>query len=102
MKALILAAGYATRMYPLTRDRAKPLLAVGGKPIIDYIAENVCGASQVDELLVVANDRFFDQFQEWAASRDFGVPLRILNDGSTNDEQRLGAIGDIQFAVGHE
>jgi len=99
MKALILAAGYATRMYPLTRDRAKPLLPVDGRPIIDPLAENISRIQGMEELVVVTNRKFREQFQQWAGSRDFGLAPRIIDDGTTSNDRRLGAIGDIRLVV---
>lgn len=95
MKLLVIAAGYATRLYPLTRDRPKALLPVGGRPMLDRVLEALAGIG-ADETYVVTNARFAPQFEEWAAGRP-GV--RILNDGTTSDEDKLGAIGDIAFVL---
>lgn len=92
MKAIILAAGYATRMYPLTLNRAKPLIEVGGRPIIDYIIDKINDVG-VEEIIVVSNAKFYDDFRKW------NTHVTILNDGSTSDENKLGAIGDILFAL---
>jgi glucose-1-phosphate thymidylyltransferase len=99
MKAIVLAAGFATRMFPLTRDRAKPLLDVGGRPVIDWLASRLEALPAVDELIVVTNDRFHADFEAWAATHDGRVPLRVLNDGTRNDSDKLGAIGDLALAV---
>ena len=99
MKALILAAGYAIRMYPLTRHRAKPLLPVGGRPIIDHIIERVAEVEQINDVVLVTNHKFYDQFTEWADGCNFGINLHILDDGTSSEEGRRGAIGDIQFAL---
>jgi glucose-1-phosphate thymidylyltransferase len=95
MKLLVIAAGYATRLYPLTRDRPKALLPVGGRPMLDRVLEALAGIG-ADETYVVTNDRFAQQFEEWAAVRP-GV--RVLNDGTTSDDDKLGAIGDIAFVL---
>ncbi len=95
MKLLVIAAGYATRLYPLTRDRPKALLPIGGRPMLDRVLEALAGIG-ADETYVVTNARFASQFEEWAAGRR-GV--RILNDGTTSDDDKLGAIGDITFAL---
>ena len=95
MKALVLAAGYATRLYPLTLDRPKALLEVGGKPMLDHVLERL-EEMGVDETIVVTNAKFTPHFEEWASGRD-GV--RIVNDGTTSNEDRLGAIGDIGYVV---
>ena len=101
MKAIILVAGYATRLYPLTKDRAKALLDVGGQPIIDYIADEIDTIPEVDEVIVVSNHRFAEQFEEWAAERRGRSPkaITVLDDGTDTAETRLGAIGDIAFAI---
>ena len=99
MKALILAAGYATRLGELTRDRPKPLLPVAGRTLIDHLLDKLDGISQLDEALVVTNARFTDHFARWAGQRQGRLPITVLNDGTTTDQNKLGAIGDIHFAV---
>ncbi len=99
MKAYLLAAGYATRMYPLTRDRPKPLLEVAGAPILSHILERVLALDDLSEVVVIANARFARAFDDWAAGLDVGVPVRVLDDGSTDDHDKLGAIGDLSFAL---
>jgi glucose-1-phosphate thymidylyltransferase len=95
VKALVLAAGYATRLYPLTLDRPKALLEVGGRPMLDHVLERLQEMG-VDETTVVTNAKFTPHFEEWASGRD-GV--RIVNDGTTSNDDRLGAIGDIGFVL---
>ena len=107
MNALILAAGYATRLYPLTLKKAKPLLVVGGKPIIEWVVENLAGIPDLETIYVVTNDRFAGDFQAWSEryqSRKRGTEFKfkIINDGSKSDEDKLGAIGDINFVVTRE
>src|SRR4051794_4836509 len=92
MKALILAAGYATRLRPLTDSIAKPLLPVGGRPMVDWILDRIAETS-ADEVHLVTNARFADDFERWAE----GKAVQVHNDGTTSNEDRLGAIGDIQF-----
>ncbi len=99
MTAVILAAGYATRLYPLTRDTAKPLLDVAGRTILDRILENAARVPALSSLVVVSNARFYRQFCRWASTVDYGVPVTVLNDGSTDNTNRLGALADLQFAV---
>ncbi len=99
MKALLLAAGYATRLYPLTEDTPKPLLEVGDRPIVDYIVEKLEQLGMVDEVLVITNDKFYKNFSDWSDSHDSPLKIRVINDGTTQDGTRLGAIGDIKFAV---
>ena len=95
MKCIILAAGYATRLYPLTENFPKPLLDVGGKPILDWLIEDVEGA--VDEFRVVTNHKFADQFKTWAYGRRERIV--IVDDGTSTNETRLGAVRDIQLAA---
>jgi glucose-1-phosphate thymidylyltransferase len=105
MNALILAAGYATRLYPLTLDKAKPLLVVGGKPIIEWVVDNLAGVSDLETIYVVTNDKFAAAFQEWSARCQHRHPefkFKIVSDRSTSDEDKLGAIGDIDFVVTRE
>ncbi len=102
MKAIILAAGYATRLYPLTLTRPKSLLPVAGRPILDYIVDRLGEVEGIDEVYVVTNTKFVAQFDRWAAERsNLPMPFRIsvLNDGSTDEENKLGAIGDIAFVL---
>ena len=101
MKALILAAGYGTRMYPLIKDLPKALLAVQGKPIIHYILNTIKNLSGLNEVLVVTNNKFCSIFEKWAQEQQAAFPhnIRIINDGTDTPEQRLGSIGDIRFAL---
>lgn len=92
MKALILAAGYATRLRPLTDTIAKPLLPVGGRPMVDWILDRIEETS-ADEIHLVTNARFARDFERWAEGKD----VHVHNDGTTSNEDRLGAIGDIDF-----
>lgn len=102
MKAYVLAAGYATRLGAMARDRAKPLLDVGAKPVLSHIVGRLQEVEGLSEVVVVTNARFHERFLEWAKTVPEAVPLRILNDGSTSVEERLGAIGDLAFAVRRE
>jgi glucose-1-phosphate thymidylyltransferase len=95
MRALVLAAGYATRLYPLTLDRPKALLEVGGKPMLDRVLERLLPMG-IDETIVVTNAKFTPHFEDWARDKD-GVT--IVNDGTTSNDDRLGAIGDIGFVL---
>ncbi len=99
MKALVLCAGYAVRLQPLTLNKAKPLLSVAGKPIVDYVVEKIDGIEQVDKIYVVSNDRFFGDFREWAEHAPTAKEIVLVNDGSTQDDHRLGAIADMEFAI---
>jgi glucose-1-phosphate thymidylyltransferase len=103
MDALILGAGYATRLYPLTKDRPKPLLPVGGVPILERICGQLVEAGAFDTIHVVTNHRFAANYEEWLReyrSRPHaGVDLRIHDDHTMTPEDRLGAIGDIKFVL---
>ncbi len=99
MKALIMAAGYAVRLYPLTKDKAKPLLPIAGKPIIEYIIDKLEAFSQIDTIYVVTNNKFYDLFVKWAKDFDYHKPIEIINDGTLTNEDRLGAIGDMHYVI---
>jgi len=105
MNVLILAAGYATRLYPLTLNQAKPLLVVGGKPIIEWVVDNLEGVSDLETIYVVTNNKFAADFQTWSEryqERHPGFKFKIVSDGSKSDDDKLGAIGDINFVVTQE
>ena len=99
MKAIILAAGYATRLYPLTENMPKCLLTVGGRTILDSICEKIVRVKKVDEIVIVTNAKFFKQLEDWKNKNTGRVPVRILNDGTLSNETRLGAIGDLGLAL---
>ncbi len=98
-KALILAAGYATRLYPLTRVYPKPLLKVKGKPIINYIIEKLDSIESLDEIIIVTNSKFAGTFKEWKRAQSFAKPITIIDDLTASNETRLGAIGDMAFVL---
>ena len=106
MKVLILAAGYATRLYPLTLTQPKPLLPVAGKPMIDYVMDNLAPIGGIDEVFVVSNAKFAGHFSQWSeAYRQASQhPFRfsVINDGSTDDSNKLGAIGDLNLVLEQE
>ena len=97
MKCLILAAGYATRLYPLTENFPKPLLDVGGKTILDWLVDDIHAAGLVDEFVVISNHKFAHHFDKWAATKSMKVT--VVDDGTDSNETRLGAVKDIQFAI---
>jgi glucose-1-phosphate thymidylyltransferase len=99
MKAILLAAGYATRLYPLTEDRPKTLLSVGGRPILDWIADKIDAVDEVDELHLVTNAKFADILGRWADGREGRLAPVVHDDGTTSNVDRLGAIGDIRFVL---
>lgn len=99
MKAYLLAAGYATRLYPLTRDRPKPLLEIAGRPLLSHILDRVTALEELTGVAVIGNHRFHGPLAEWAKAADCPVPLEVLDDGSTSDDDKLGATGDLAFAL---
>jgi len=99
MKAIILAAGYATRLYPLTLETPKPLLEVGGKPIMNYIIEKLEEVDEIEEIFVVTNNKFYEKFLAWQEEYDFQKAITIVNDGTLSNEDRLGSLGDIKFVL---
>ncbi len=97
MKCLILAAGYATRLYPLTENFPKPLLEVQGKTILDWLLEDIDKSGVVDQYVVISNHKFVHHFQKLADGH--ALPVAVLDDGTESNETRLGAVKDIQFAI---
>jgi glucose-1-phosphate thymidylyltransferase len=97
MKCLILAAGYATRLYPLTKDFPKPLLEVGGRPILDWLVDDIGNIAGVDGFIVVSNHKFAHFFEEWSAMRT--EKITVVDDGTDCNENRIGAVRDIKFAI---
>lgn len=102
MKVIVLAAGYATRLYPLTLTQPKPLLPVAGRPMIEYVLDNLAPIGGIDRVYVVTNAKFAGHFQKWSdqyqATRT-KLNFTIVNDGSTDDANKLGAIGDIHYVL---
>jgi glucose-1-phosphate thymidylyltransferase len=103
MKAILLAAGYATRLYPLTKDTPKPLLPVAGKPTIEYILPHVLAIDDIDIVYIITNDKFYQRFVAWKKDFDRRQPtdkkIIIMNDGTSTNENRLGSIGDIDYVI---
>lgn len=97
MKCLILAAGYATRLYPLTENFPKPLLMVGEKTILDWLVDDIDSAGLVDEYIVISNHKFSLHFEDWAKKKT--QKITVIDDGTLTNETRLGAVKDIQFAI---
>ena len=105
MKVLILAAGYATRLYPLTLTQPKPLLPVAGQPMIEYVLDNLAPIGGIDRVYVVTNAKFAGHFQQWSEAYRAGkskLDFTIVNDGSTDDRNKLGAIGDLNLVITRE
>lgn len=103
MIAVLLCAGYATRLYPLTKTFPKPLLPVAGKPVIDYLVDQIINLPQINELHLVTNSRFYDHFHEWAETKNalesFATPICLHNDGTMDNAHRLGAVVDLHFVL---
>ena len=99
MICIVLAAGYAMRMYPLTENFPKPLLKVQGKPILNWLLEDVDRIPQVEQVLVVSNHKFAGVFEAWLREQSFRKPIRLLDDGSLTNETRVGAVRDISVAL---
>lgn len=101
MKCLILAAGYATRLYPLTKDFPKPLLEVAGKPILDWLIEDLDKTGLISEYIVVSNHKFAPIFEAWSQSCHFerSRKISVIDDGTSSNETRLGAVKDIQLGI---
>lgn len=102
MKALILAAGYSTRLYPLTENQPKPLLQVGGKTILERILEKIQEVPGINDIFIVTNHRFYDHFRIWCNHYSFPKAIKLINDGTLSNENRLGTIGDINFVLNEE
>ena len=105
MNVLILAAGYATRLYPLTLNKAKPLLEIAGQPMIAWVMDNLRGIKEIETVYIVTNSKFASDFEKWAKEYQDKNPefhFKVINDGSTSDEDKLGAIGDINLVLTRE
>lgn len=98
MQAIILAAGYATRLYPLTENTPKALLSVGGTTLLDHLVDGIRSISEIGKITVVTNNKFAQHFEQWAQKRG-DADIAILNDGTDENGTRLGAIGDMRFTV---
>ncbi|MGN0182103.1 MAG: nucleotidyltransferase family protein [Candidatus Ornithomonoglobus sp.] len=96
MKCIILAAGYATRLYPITENFPKPLLDVGGRTILDWLIDDIDTAGMIDEYIVVSNHKFADHFYKWAEENNHNI--RVIDDGTSSNDTRLGAVRDIELA----
>lgn len=99
MDCILLAAGYATRLYPLTENMPKALLTLGRKTILDYVVEKIEKVDEIDNIYIVTNHRFADHFRDWAKDYKGAKNVDVLDDGTTNNDNRLGAIGDMNFVI---
>lgn len=102
MKIIVLAAGYATRLYPLTLNQPKPLLPVAGQPMIEHVLDCLKPVKEIDHVYVVTNEKFAGHFEKWASQYEAnhaGLPISVVNDHSTDDSNKLGAIGDMHLVI---
>lgn len=99
MKAIVLAAGYAVRLRPLTLNRPKPLLEVAGKSIIEYAINKLEELEIVDKIYIITNDKFSQNFGDWLINFNSKKPIEIVNDGTKSNDDRLGALGDIHYIL---
>lgn len=99
MKCIILAAGYATRLYPLTENFPKPLLEINEKSILDWLVDDIETSKKIDEYIVISNHKFIDHFNKWKESKSIKDKITVLDDGTISNETRLGAVTDISFAI---
>ena len=97
MVCIILAAGYATRLYPLTENFPKPLLKVGDKTILDWLLDDIDTSGDISEYVVISNHKFAHHFEEWAKTKTYKIT--VVDDGTESNETRLGAVKDVQFAI---
>ena len=102
MKGLILAAGYGTRLYPLTLDRPKPLVKVAGQAILERLLRKLEKLEHCDEVYIVTNDKFYNMLVKWVRGRAFSIKLTVINDMTRTNEERLGAVGDINLVLKKE
>lgn len=99
MKCILLCAGYATRLFPLTENFPKPLLEVGGRAILDYILDEVNEIEDIDKIFVITNNKYAGHFEKWAESKNNIKPIEVINDMTLSNDDRLGAIGDIAYTI---
>ncbi len=99
IEALVLAAGYATRLYPLTENTPKPLLEVAGKVMIEHILDKIEELKEISKIYIITNNKFTKNFLDWEKKYSSRFQINIINDGTSSNDDRLGSIGDIQFAI---
>lgn len=99
MKCIILAAGYATRLYPLTKNFPKPLLDIQGKSILEWLLDDIQTIPLINEVVIISNHKFYEKFLLWKDSLNTRLTVTVIDDGSTTNENRLGAVKDIGFAI---
>lgn len=102
MQCILLAAGYATRLYPLTENMPKALLKLGDKTILDMVVEKITEVNDIENIYIVTNDKFHTHFEEWAKTYSGGKKIKVINDHTTSNDNRLGAIGDLKYVIDTE
>ena len=102
IKAILLAAGYGTRLYPLTLNKPKPLLDIAGKPIVEHIVRKIEEIDDIDEIFIVTNNKFSEHFTKWVSNFASKKKITVVNDQTMSNEDRLGSLGDIQFVIKQE
>ena len=102
MQCVLLAAGYATRLYPLTENMPKALLRLGKKTILDMVVEKIDEVEDIENIYIVTNEKFSDHFLNWSKSYKGSKQIKIINDRTTSNDNRLGAIGDLKYVIGLE
>lgn len=99
MKCILLCAGYATRLFPLTENFPKALLEIGKRPLLDYIVDEVNTINEVDDIYLITNAKYAPHFEKWAKKKNNIKKITVINDGTTSNTDRLGAIGDIKYTI---
>ena len=102
MKVIFLCAGYATRLYPLTENQPKPLLSVGDRPILEWILAGLSHVKGIDQFYIVTNHKFAGHFESWQTKSGQSWPVKVIDDRTTSNDNRLGAIGDLRFVLTQE
>lgn len=102
MKAIILAAGFATRLGSLTDKTPKPLLKINGKPVINYIIKKIEEINDIDEIIIITNNKYYNDFFLWNNQNNFKIKIKLINDNVNNKEEKLGMVGDLIFSINHE
>lgn len=102
MECILLAAGYATRLYPLTKDKPKALLTIGNKTILDIVLDKIFEIENITKIHIVTNHKFYENFKNWHSTYKGLVPINIIDDGTTDNDNRLGAIGDMRYVIKKE
>ena len=97
MQCVLLAAGYATRLYPLTENMPKALLKLGDKTILEMVTDKIDEVSDVENIYIVTNEKFYKQFEKWCESYKGPKKVKVINDHTTSNDSRLGAIGDLKY-----